>query len=94
MSFARGGDRAADNLIALRQAHPGQVQRNSPLLDMPARAAKLIIAAGSDELPELKPQSRKFAVAWNAHGLLGELIEVAGCHFTLSSSNSHGRTAF
>ena len=57
-----------------------QARRNSPLLNLPARAAKLIIAYGSDEVPELKRQSREFGAAWNARGLPGEMIEVAGCH--------------
>jgi arylformamidase len=50
------------------------------LLNLPACAAKFIIAYGSDELPELKRQSREFAAAWSAHGLPGEMIEVAGRH--------------
>jgi hypothetical protein len=40
----------------------------------------LIITYGSDELPELKRQSREFGAAWSARGLPGEMIEVAGCH--------------
>jgi acetyl esterase/lipase len=57
-----------------------EARRNSPLLNLPARAAKLIIAYGSDELPELKRQSSEFAAAWSGRGLPGEIIEVAGCH--------------
>jgi arylformamidase len=57
-----------------------EARRNSPLLNLPARAAKLIIAYGSGELPELKRQSREFAVAWRARGHPGEMIEVADCH--------------
>jgi arylformamidase len=57
-----------------------QARRNSPLLNLPARAAKLIIAYGSDELPKLKRQSHEFGAAWSARGLPGEMIEVAGCH--------------
>jgi arylformamidase len=55
-------------------------RRNSPLLNLPARTANFIIAYGGDELPELKRQSREYAAAWRAHGLAGELIELAGCH--------------
>jgi arylformamidase len=55
-------------------------RRNSPLHNLPARAAKLIIAYGADELPELKRQSREFGTAWSARGLPGELIEVPDCH--------------
>jgi arylformamidase len=57
-----------------------QARRNSPVLNLPARAAKFIIAYGSDELPELKRQSREFGAAWSAHGLPGEIIEAADCH--------------
>ena len=57
-----------------------QARRNSPLLNLPVRAAKLIMAYGGNELPELKRQSREFGAAWRARGLPGEMIEVAGCH--------------
>jgi arylformamidase len=57
-----------------------QARRNSPLLNLPSRAAKLIIAYGSDELPELKRQSREFGAAWGARGLPGEIVEIADCH--------------
>jgi arylformamidase len=57
-----------------------EARRNSPLLNLPARAAKFIIAYGADELPELKRQSNEFAAAWSGRGLLGEIIEVAACH--------------
>ena len=57
-----------------------QAQRNSPLLNLPARAAEFIIAYGSEELPELKRQSREFGAAWRTHGLPGETMGVAGCH--------------
>jgi arylformamidase len=57
-----------------------QARRYSPLLNLPARGAKLIIAYGSDELPELKRQSREFGAAWTAGGLRGEIVEVADCH--------------
>jgi hypothetical protein len=50
---------------------PEEARRNSPLLNLPVRAAKFIIAYGSDELPELKRQSREFGAAWSARGLPG-----------------------
>ena len=59
---------------------PEEARRNSPLVNLPARAAKLIIAYGSDELPELKRQSNEFGAAWRGRGLPGQIIEVAGCH--------------
>jgi arylformamidase len=57
-----------------------EARRNSPLHNLPARAAKLIIAYGAGELPELKRQSREFGAAWSARGLPGEMIEVTDCH--------------
>ena len=57
-----------------------EARRNSPLLNLPARAAKFIITYGADELPELKRQSREFAAAWSARGLPGNMIEVPDCH--------------
>jgi acetyl esterase/lipase len=57
-----------------------EARRNSPLLNLPARTAKLIIAYGADELLELKRQSNEFAAAWSGRGLPGEITEVAGCH--------------
>jgi len=59
---------------------PEEARRNSPLVNLPARAAKLIIAYGSDELPELKRQSNEFAAAWSARGLPRNMIEVPDCH--------------
>jgi acetyl esterase/lipase len=57
-----------------------EARRNSPLLNLPGRAAKFIIAFGSDELPELKRQSYEFAAAWSGRGLPGNMIEVPDCH--------------
>ena len=57
-----------------------EARRNSPLLHLPTRAPKLIVAYGADELPELKRQSRAYAAAWGARGLPGDTIEVADCH--------------
>jgi acetyl esterase/lipase len=57
-----------------------EARRNTPLLNLPARAAKLMIAYGAHELAELKRQSREFGAAWSARGLPGEVIEVPECH--------------
>lgn len=54
--------------------------RNSPLLHLPARAGRLILAVGSAELPELRRQSRDYAEAWRGHGLQGSFQELPGCH--------------
>jgi arylformamidase len=50
------------------------------LLNLPVRSGKFMIAYGADEIPGLKHQSREFGAAWSAHGLPGEIIEVADCH--------------
>lgn len=57
-----------------------QARRNSPLRHLPARASKLIVAYGADDLPELKRQSREFGAAWSAQGLREQIIEVPRCH--------------
>jgi len=69
-----------------------QARRNSPLLNLPERGAKLIIAYGGDELPELKRQSREFGAAWSARGLPGEMLDVADCQPSLRRSRT-ARTA-
>ena len=70
-----------------------QAWRNSPSLDMPALAAKFIVAYGSDELQELKRQSREFGAAWSAYGLRGEMVEVPTVIIMPFSNSSHSRTA-
>lgn len=60
--------------------HLDLVYGDAPRARLPFRAAKLIIAYRADELPELKRQSRSFAAAWGAQGLLCEPIELADCH--------------
>ncbi len=57
-----------------------EARRNSPLLHLPARAGRLIVAVGSAELPELRRQSRDYAEAWCGRGLPGTFQELAGCH--------------
>jgi arylformamidase len=55
-------------------------RRNSPLLTLPPRAGKLLIAVGGDELPELQRQSQEYHAAWTAHGLDGALVPLPGHH--------------
>lgn len=57
-----------------------EARRNSPLLHLPARAGRLIVAVGAAELPELRRQSRDYAEAWLGRGLPGVFQELAGCH--------------
>jgi acetyl esterase/lipase len=64
-----------------------EAERNSPLLHLPARASKLVIAYGSRELPELRRQSIEFARAWSERGLPGSLLPVEEAnHFTILES--------
>jgi arylformamidase len=46
----------------------------------PIGSAQKVVKFAVDSLLELKRQSREFAAAWSAHGLPGEMIEVADCH--------------
>lgn len=61
-----------------------EAARNSPLAHLPAKAAPLVIAYGTAELPELRRQSISYADAWNERGLPGRLMAIAGAnHFTI-----------
>src|SRR5205823_12626677 len=61
-----------------------EAMRNSPLLHMPPTAGRLIVAYGSNELPELCRQSVDYAQAWVDRGLPGDLLPVDGTdHFTI-----------
>ena len=60
------------------------VQRLSPLLNLPARSAPLILACGKGELPELQRQSQTFVQARTRAGLPGRLIRLTHHnHFTI-----------
>lgn len=59
---------------------PAKAERFSPLLHLPARAGRLVVAVGSAELPELRRQSRDYFDAWRRRGLAGSFQELAGCH--------------
>jgi len=62
-------------------------RRNSPLLHLPAKAPRLIIAYGGSELPELRRQSVDYAEAWLGSGLPGRLLPVDGAnHFSILES--------
>ncbi len=59
-------------------------RRLSPLLNLPARAAPLMLACGTGELPELQCQSTAYAVAREQAGLPGRLACLRGHnHFTI-----------
>lgn len=58
--------------------------RMSPLLHLPSSSMPLVLAYGSDELPELQRQSETFAAARARAGLPGRLARLAGHnHFTI-----------
>lgn len=60
------------------------VQRLSPLLNVPARAAPLMLACGTGELPELQRQSATYAPARRHAGLPGRLAQLPQHnHFTI-----------
>lgn len=58
--------------------------RLSPIRDVPATAAELVVAYGTEELPELQRQSRDYLHTWRAAGRSGDLLPVAGAdHFSI-----------
>ena len=63
---------------------PEEAERNSPLLHLPPMAGELIVAYGTNELPELCRQSIEYAQAWTERGLPGHLLPIDGAdHFTI-----------
>lgn len=61
-----------------------EAERNSPLRRLSKKAAPLMIAYGTAELPELQRQSVEFGEAWIGTGLPGEMAPIAGAnHFTV-----------
>jgi arylformamidase len=60
------------------------VERLSPLANLPASSPPLAIAYGTGELPELQRQSREYAAARTTGGLPGQLAELEGHnHFSI-----------
>ncbi len=63
---------------------PEEAERNSPLLHLPPMAGELVVAYGTNELPELCRHSIEYAHAWTERGLAGHLLPVDGAdHFTI-----------
>ena len=61
-----------------------EARRLSPLLHLMPGPKPLILAYGSDELPELRRQSETFATARSRAGLPGRTVQLAGHnHFTI-----------
>ena len=64
-----------------------EAERNSPLLHFPPMAGELVVAYGTEELPELCRQSIDYAQAWTERGLAGHLLPIDGAdHFTILES--------
>ena len=55
-----------------------QVQRNSPILNLPKEAPPLLVAYSSEEPNELIRQSEDFLVAWKEKRLYGESLVLSG----------------
>ena len=53
------------------QLDPDEVDRLSPIRQLPRAAGPLTVTYGEGELPELQRQSREFFAAWHAAGLPG-----------------------
>ena len=51
-----------------------QIYRNSPILNVPATSAPLLVAYGDDETDEFKRQSEEYLDEWMAKGLEGERL--------------------
>lgn len=61
-----------------------ETKRYSPILHFPPMAGPLVVAYGTNELPELCRQSVDYAQAWVERGLPGHLLPVDGTdHFTV-----------
>jgi len=61
-----------------------EARRNSPILHLPPTAGPLVIAYGTNELPELCRQSIEYAGAWSERGLPGRLLPIDRAdHFTI-----------
>ena len=61
-----------------------EIERESPLLHIPAQASPLIVTLGGDESEEFHRQSEAFLTAWTNSGLIGKSVDLPGRnHFTL-----------
>jgi arylformamidase len=61
-----------------------EAERNSPVRRLPAKAGELVVAYGTEELPELCRQSTEYGRRWTERGLPGYLLPVDGAdHFTI-----------
>jgi arylformamidase len=61
-----------------------EAERNSPVRRLPAKAGELVVAYGTEELPELCRQSTEYGRRWTERGLPGYLLPVDDAdHFTI-----------
>ena len=61
-----------------------EIDRNSPILHIPAAARPLIVTLGGDESAEFHRQSQDFLAAWTRAGLAGVYLDLPGLnHFTV-----------
>ena len=61
-----------------------EAERNSPVRRLPAKAGELVVAYGTEELPELCRQSTEYGRRWTERGLPGYLLPVHDAdHFTI-----------
>jgi len=69
-----------------------EARRNSPLLHMPPVLGPLVVAYGTNELPELCRQSIEYAQVRADRGLRGHLLPIDGAdHFTILEELSDPR---
>ncbi len=61
-----------------------EIDRMSPIRQIPDRASSLIVTFGGDESAEFRRQSESFLAAWSAKGLDGRYLDLPGRnHFTV-----------
>jgi arylformamidase len=61
-----------------------EAERNSPVRRLPAKAGELVVAYGTEELPELCRQSTEYGRRWTERGLPGYLLPADDAdHFTI-----------
>jgi arylformamidase len=73
---------------------PDAARRNSPVLHVPERSPKVVVAVGASELPELVRQSGEYAVALGVRDLPVKPLLLAGHdHFSILEELAHPKGA-
>lgn len=71
-----------------------EAERLSPIRAIPPSRARLVVAWGEAELPELRRQSAEFATAWTASGNAARVLPVPGAnHFSILGALTDARGA-